>query len=292
MKFKTIEQENISTVFLNGEIDMDIADSVREVVFPLIDAGKEVHLNLKDVQYMDSSGISVLIESHQKATELGTKVVLKDISKSVLKVIMMAKLEQILNLGWWMNSSVENNISEKKDFVVSSSSLKDVRSFSREVFSKVNLNQDLKDELVLAIAEAAQNIVKHAYQNQETDDKMEIKISLDNGELEIGFFDKGRPVDNSNVRHRKIDDVKPGGLGTFFIKQIMDAVVFKEGEKPWINHLILTKKINYWPIIAPTLKIGEYMAIIKPPIIVPMKTIIIGSIMLDIFSTEVSNSSS
>ena len=144
-----------------------------------------------------------------------------------------------------MNSSVENNISEKKDFVVSSSSLKDVRSFSREVFSKVNLNQDLKDELVLAIAEAAQNIVKHAYQNQETDDKMEIKISLDNGELEIGFFDKGRPVENSNVRHRKIDDVKPGGLGTFFIKQIMDAVVFKEGEKPWINHLILTKKINY-----------------------------------------------
>ena len=292
MSYKVTEEDNISIVHLDGEIDMDVTEKAKEVIMPLIEAKKEVHLNLKDVQYMDSSGISVLIESHQKATELGTKVVLKDISKSVLKVIMMAKLEQILNLGWWMNSSVENNISEKKDFVVSSSSLKDVRSFSREVFSKVNLNQDLKDELVLAIAEAAQNIVKHAYQNQETDDKMEIKISLDNGELEIGFFDKGRPVDNSNVRHRKIDDVKPGGLGTFFIKQIMDAVVFKEGEKPWINHLILTKKINYWPIIAPTLKIGEYMAIIKPPIIVPMKTIIIGSIMLDIFSTEVSNSSS
>ena len=60
------------------------------------EAGKEVHLNLKEVQYMDSSGISVLIESHQKAAELGTKVILKEISKSVLKVIMMAKLEQIL----------------------------------------------------------------------------------------------------------------------------------------------------------------------------------------------------
>lgn len=292
MSYKVTEEDNISIVHLDGEIDMDVTEKAKEVIMPLIEAKKEVHLNLKDVQYMDSSGISVLIESHQKATELGTKVVLKDISKSVLKVIMMAKLEQILNLGWSMNLPVEKHISEKKDFVVSSSSLKDVRSFSREVFSKVNLNQDLKDELVLAIAEAAQNIVKHAYQNQETDDKMEIKISLDNGELEIGFFDKGRPVDNSNVRHRKIDDVKPGGLGTFFIKQIMDAVVFKEGEKPWINHLILTKKINYWPIIAPTLNIGEYIAIIKPPIMVPIKTIIIGSIMLDIFSTEVSNSSS
>ena len=134
-------------------------------------------------------------------------------------------------------------ISEQRDFVVSSSSLKDVRSFSREVFEKVNIDQDLKDELVLAIAEAAQNIVKHAYQGEDTNDKMEIKISLENRNLEIGFFDKGRPVEKDNVRHRKIDDIKPGGLGTFFIQQIMDAVVFKEGSKPWINHLVLTKKL-------------------------------------------------
>ena len=98
MTFKVTENENISTVYLNGEIDMDIADNVREIIFPLIDAGKEVHLNLKDVSYMDSSGISVLIESHQKALEKNTKVVVKEVSKSVLKVIMMAKLEQILNL--------------------------------------------------------------------------------------------------------------------------------------------------------------------------------------------------
>ena len=143
-----------------------------------------------------------------------------------------------------MNSSNLVQISEKKDFHVNSSSLKEVRSFSRDVFDKLELNQDLKDELVLAIAEAAQNIVKHAYKDvQDTADKMEIKISLKNNELEIGFFDKGRPVDQNNVRHRKIDDVKPGGLGTFFIQEIMDAVVFKEGDKPWINHLVLTKKI-------------------------------------------------
>ena len=142
-----------------------------------------------------------------------------------------------------MNSALAQ-ISEKKDFFVNSSSLKDVRSFSREVFQKLQLEQDLKDELVLAIAEAAQNIVKHAYKDiNDTSDKMEITISLKNNELEIGFFDKKKAVDQDNVRHRKIDDVKPGGLGTFFIQQIMDAVVFKEGEKPWINHLVLTKKL-------------------------------------------------
>ena len=98
MSYKITEEGNISTVFLNGEIDMDVTEKAKEVILPLVESGKEVHLNLKDVQYMDSSGISVLIESHQKAEELGTKVILKEISKSVLKVIMMAKLEQILNL--------------------------------------------------------------------------------------------------------------------------------------------------------------------------------------------------
>ncbi len=139
----------------------------------------------------------------------------------------------------------ENKISETREFIVNSASLKEVRSFSREVFEKIKIDQDLKDELVLAIAEAAQNIVKHAYKDIETnDDKMEIKISLGkNDELEIGFFDKGKPVDGAKVRHRNTDDVKPGGLGTFFIQQIMDAVVFREGEKPWINHLILTKQL-------------------------------------------------
>tara|TARA_X000000368_G_C23040904_1_gene716842 strand:- start:1407 stop:1820 length:414 start_codon:yes stop_codon:yes gene_type:complete len=136
------------------------------------------------------------------------------------------------------------NIEESKDFLVSSASLKDVRTFSREVFDKINLPQDQKDELILAIAEAAQNIVKHGYKDiGETNDRMEIKISLKDNDLEIGFFDKGKAVIPENIQHRKLDDIKPGGLGTFFIKQIMDAAVFKKDQKEWVNHLVLTKKI-------------------------------------------------
>ena len=112
------------------------------------------------------------------------------------------------------------------------------------MFEKINLPQDQKDELVLAIAEAAQNIVKHAYKDVvETSDRMEIKISLKDKDLEIGFFDKGKAVIPENIKHRKLDDIKPGGLGTFFIKQIMDAAVFKKDQKEWVNHLVLTKKI-------------------------------------------------
>ena len=136
------------------------------------------------------------------------------------------------------------DISESKDFLVHTASLKEVRTFSRDVFDKLNLNNDLKDELVLAIAEAAQNVVKHAYKGvEDTSDHMQIKISLTGDQLEIGFYDKGKPVVAENIQHRKLDDIKPGGLGTYFIKQIMDDAVFKKNEQQWVNHLVLTKKI-------------------------------------------------
>ena len=136
------------------------------------------------------------------------------------------------------------DISESKDFLVHTASLKEVRTFSRDVFDKLNLNNDLKDELVLAIAEAAQNVVKHAYKGvEDTSDHMQIKISLTGDQLEIGFYDKGKPVVAENIQHRKLDDIKPGGLGTYFIKQIMDDAVFKKDQQQWVNHLVLTKRL-------------------------------------------------
>ena len=143
-----------------------------------------------------------------------------------------------------MSETAQTDHTEKKDFLVRSSSLKDVRSFCREVLEKLRIDQNLKDELVLAIAEAAQNIVKHAYKDDpQTDDKMVVQISCKDNKLQIGFYDMGTPVDPNKVKHREIDNVKPGGLGTFFIQEIMDAVEFKDGKKPWINHLVLTKQL-------------------------------------------------
>ncbi len=143
-----------------------------------------------------------------------------------------------------MSETAQSSHTEKKDFLVRSSSLKDVRTFCRDVFEKLQIEQNLKDELVLAIAEAAQNIVKHAYKNDpQTDDKMVVQISCKDNKLQIGFYDMGTPVDPNKVKHREIDNVKPGGLGTFFIQEIMDAVEFKDGKKPWINHLVLTKQL-------------------------------------------------
>jgi len=134
-------------------------------------------------------------------------------------------------------------IDEHKEFAVESSSLKEIRNFAREVLAKDPVFKSSMDDVVLALAEAAQNIVKHAYNGQATGDTMKVEIKFDDKQLIVELFDKGSPAIPENIKPRKLDDIKVGGLGTFFIGQIMDEVIFKTAATDWVNHLILKK--NY-----------------------------------------------
>ena len=134
------------------------------------------------------------------------------------------------------------NIKDQKEFPVDSAQLKEVRNFARGLFDQVPEFEDNREELVLALAEAAQNIVKHAYSGQPSGDTMRVEIEYQDKVLTMELFDKGLPVIPENIKPRKLTDIKAGGLGTFFIGQIMDEVVFKTTKEDWVNHLILTKR--------------------------------------------------
>jgi anti-sigma regulatory factor (Ser/Thr protein kinase) len=129
------------------------------------------------------------------------------------------------------------NIKDQKEFPVDSASLNNVRNFARELFNKVSEFENYKEELVLALAEAAQNIVKHAYNGNPSGDVMRVEIQYENKVLTMELFDKGLPVIPENIKPRKLTDIKAGGLGTFFIGQIMDEVVFKTTKEDWVNHV-------------------------------------------------------
>ena len=134
------------------------------------------------------------------------------------------------------------NFEREKEFPINSSSLKDIRNFARELFEKVEELNNYKEELVLALAEAAQNVVKHAYKGQASSDDMRILITYNNKYLKMELFDNVEAAIPENIKPRNLNDIKAGGLGTFFIGQIMDEVIFKTSKIDWINHLILTKK--------------------------------------------------
>ena len=44
---------------------------------------------------------------------------------------------------------------------------------------------------------------------------MRVEISFNEKQLIIELFDKGSPAIPENIKPRKLDDIKAGGLGTF-----------------------------------------------------------------------------
>jgi anti-anti-sigma factor len=54
--------ETSNTLFLKGELDLSQAAEMRAAIDPLVaDTGKKLVLNLKDLHYIDSTGIGVIV---------------------------------------------------------------------------------------------------------------------------------------------------------------------------------------------------------------------------------------
>lgn len=67
----TPDRERV-TVRAVGEIDLATADELERPMLELFDSGfEDVVLDLRDVTFMDSSGIRVLITTHQHAKDRG-----------------------------------------------------------------------------------------------------------------------------------------------------------------------------------------------------------------------------
>ncbi len=101
--------------------------------------------------------------------------------------------------------------------------LRALRSLVEEVTYEMGFPKKLRSDIIHAINEACTNIIKHSYDN---DYEKEIVITLANkhDHLEVMIKDFGKKVHPMSIRHREIHDVKPGGLGVYFIKQSMDKV--------------------------------------------------------------------
>lgn len=99
MEFKAELKEDRIIVYLDGEIDLDKTDATRKSIMDSLEKSNKIFVNLNAVKYIDSSGVSVLIESHQKANEMEKEFYLQSPSDAVMSVLKMAKLDVFFNIS-------------------------------------------------------------------------------------------------------------------------------------------------------------------------------------------------
>jgi anti-sigma regulatory factor (Ser/Thr protein kinase) len=98
-------------------------------------------------------------------------------------------------------------------------------------------------DLVMAVDEACQNIIRHAYSGWDEPGDIVADFILEDGSLIVHLMDFAEPVDQGRIKSRDLDDVRPGGLGVHLIKSVTDEAIFVE-PPPGVGNLFkLTKRL-------------------------------------------------
>jgi len=128
-------------------------------------------------------------------------------------------------------------------FLALPTNLKMVRCVVEAAACQAGCKEAICNHVVIAVNEACMNIIQHGYHGDPTGE-IKLEFRNNNGVLEFHLHDQAPTVDVGTVQPRDLDDLRPGGLGTHFIREIMDEFSHLPGPDGMGNRWRLTKAIT------------------------------------------------
>jgi anti-sigma regulatory factor (Ser/Thr protein kinase) len=136
----------------------------------------------------------------------------------------------------------------KFTFTSDSSQLAEVRRSARSFLKKCDFDECSIELLVLGLDEAYTNIIRHAYAGN----GKPVRLGMERLRDRVRFIlrDYGRTCDPKCIRSRNLEDVRPGGVGVYIMRQVFDYV---KDEPRWRGtRLVLEKKFAGNPRVLST----------------------------------------
>lgn len=94
---KEIEERKDKTIIkLFGELDIYVSSDFKDDVLEILEKNKDhLYLDLKELEYIDSTGLGALIALVKAANEIEKKVYLKDVNERIRKLFKITALEDM-----------------------------------------------------------------------------------------------------------------------------------------------------------------------------------------------------
>lgn len=94
-----VEEENLLVNF-NGELDHHTAKDARESIDDAYDGKnvKNIIIDLNQLNFMDSSGIGLIMGRYKKTSQNDGKLFLKNVSERVKKILQMSGILKIVSI--------------------------------------------------------------------------------------------------------------------------------------------------------------------------------------------------
>ncbi len=128
-------------------------------------------------------------------------------------------------------------------FRAAAAELKETRHAVRDTLAEAGVDDTDVQDCVLALDEACQNVIRHAY-GPDREGDIALTITREGEHLIFHLTDWAPRIDPSEVEPRDLDDLRPGGLGTHLIREVMDEADFVEPPPGCGNLLRMRKRIG------------------------------------------------
>ncbi len=117
-----------------------------------------------------------------------------------------------------------------------------VRGAVRAACHRMGCSEACSEQVVLAINEACMNIIQHGY-GFSGGQNFTLRLGVDDAVLVTHLLDNGLPATDDDLRPRELDELRPGGLGVRFMRELMDGVAYLPSPDGFVNCLQLIKRI-------------------------------------------------
>jgi anti-sigma B factor antagonist len=87
-----------TVIAVSGELDIHTAPDLTEVLSPALAAGRPVVVDLTDVTFMDSSGLSVFVTALKRAREAGNSLGLVIAEPRVMRVFSITGIDTLIDI--------------------------------------------------------------------------------------------------------------------------------------------------------------------------------------------------
>ena len=99
MEIDIREKDSVKIVDLTGEVDLYNSPSLRTKFSSLLKKKeKSILINLRQVSYIDSSGLATFVELLQKMSAYGGKLKLSGLGRSIRNVFEVSRLDGVFSI--------------------------------------------------------------------------------------------------------------------------------------------------------------------------------------------------
>jgi anti-sigma regulatory factor (Ser/Thr protein kinase) len=130
----------------------------------------------------------------------------------------------------------------QRAYPADAAALGEVRENVRTACLEAGCSAECAGELVLAVNEACMNIIQHGYRYAEGE-TFTLRLSVLGAKIVVYLLDNGTRVEEAALKSRELDDLRPGGLGVRFMRELTDSVNYLEAPQDFINCLQMVKRI-------------------------------------------------